>query len=133
MAGVGTTGSALTEDGVLDIDPTISLETTWHDMEKLVSMGLVRSIGIRVIALGLEPITCLLLSTDCDLLVPKADEDEEGEGDKYLEETNLPLGFLVPLTIGTLCALFFQKAKGDALTLSLGSLQKWQSPLLEKL
>ncbi|KAH9661348.1 ubiquitin-conjugating enzyme E2 7 [Citrus sinensis] len=55
-----------------------------------------------VIALGLEPITCLLLSTDCDLLVPKADEDEEGEGDKYLEETNLPLGFLVPLTIGTL-------------------------------
>lgn len=49
MAGVGTTGSALTEDGVLDIDPTISLETTWHDMEKLVSMGLVRSIGIRFI------------------------------------------------------------------------------------
>lgn len=39
----------MTEDGVLDIDPTISLETTWHDMEKMVSMGLVRSIGIRFI------------------------------------------------------------------------------------
>uniref|UniRef100_A0A164V2D1 NADP-dependent oxidoreductase domain-containing protein n=1 Tax=Daucus carota subsp. sativus TaxID=79200 RepID=A0A164V2D1_DAUCS len=46
--GVGETGSALGEDGVLDIDTTISLETTWHDMEKLVSMGLVRSIGIRM-------------------------------------------------------------------------------------
>lgn len=44
--GVGTTGSALDEDGVLDIDTTISLETTWHAMEELVSMGLVRSIGI---------------------------------------------------------------------------------------
>lgn len=44
--GVGTTGSALGEDGVLDIDTTISLETTWHDMENLVSLGLVRSIGI---------------------------------------------------------------------------------------
>ncbi|KAJ4833691.1 NADP-dependent D-sorbitol-6-phosphate dehydrogenase [Turnera subulata] len=44
--GVGTTASALDEDGVLDIDTTISLETTWHAMEDLVSMGLVRSIGI---------------------------------------------------------------------------------------
>uniref|UniRef100_A0A5B7B264 Putative NADP-dependent D-sorbitol-6-phosphate dehydrogenase-like n=1 Tax=Davidia involucrata TaxID=16924 RepID=A0A5B7B264_DAVIN len=44
--GVGTTGSALGEDGVLDIDTTISLETTWHAMEELVSMSLVRSIGI---------------------------------------------------------------------------------------
>lgn len=44
--GVGTTGSALDEDGVLDIDTTISLETTWHAMEELVPMGLVRSIGI---------------------------------------------------------------------------------------
>ncbi|CAN4111800.1 unnamed protein product [Withania somnifera] len=44
--GVGTTGSALGEDGVLDIDTTISLETTWHGMENLVSLGLVRSIGI---------------------------------------------------------------------------------------
>lgn len=44
--GVGTTDSALGDDGVLDIDTTISLETTWHDMEKLVSMSLVRSIGI---------------------------------------------------------------------------------------
>ncbi|KAJ9704269.1 hypothetical protein PVL29_002706 [Vitis rotundifolia] len=44
--GVGTTGSALDEDGVLDIDTTISLETTWHAMEELVSVGLVRSIGI---------------------------------------------------------------------------------------
>ncbi|OAY67997.1 NADP-dependent D-sorbitol-6-phosphate dehydrogenase, partial [Ananas comosus] len=45
--GVGTTGSALDEDGVLDIDTNISLETTWHAMEDLVSKGLVRSIGIR--------------------------------------------------------------------------------------
>ncbi|KAJ3695638.1 hypothetical protein LUZ60_001015 [Juncus effusus] len=44
--GVGTTSSAIGEDGVLDIDTTISLETTWHDMENLVSKGLVRSIGI---------------------------------------------------------------------------------------
>jgi len=28
--GVGTTSSALGDDGVLDIDTTISLETTWH-------------------------------------------------------------------------------------------------------
>lgn len=47
FAGVGTTGSALDEDGVLEIDTTVSLETTWHAMEELVSMGLVRSIGIR--------------------------------------------------------------------------------------
>ncbi|GLT86139.1 hypothetical protein SLE2022_043010 [Rubroshorea leprosula] len=44
--GVGTTDSALDEDGVLDIDTSISLETTWHAMEDLVSKGLVRSIGI---------------------------------------------------------------------------------------
>ncbi|KAF4375288.1 hypothetical protein G4B88_021954 [Cannabis sativa] len=44
--GVGTTDSALDEDGVLEIDTTISLETTWHAMEELVSLGLVRSIGI---------------------------------------------------------------------------------------
>ncbi|XP_030944827.1 NADP-dependent D-sorbitol-6-phosphate dehydrogenase-like [Quercus lobata] len=44
--GVGTTASALDENKELDIDTTISLETTWHDMEDLVSMGLVRSIGI---------------------------------------------------------------------------------------
>ncbi|KDO42308.1 hypothetical protein CISIN_1g021693mg [Citrus sinensis] len=46
--GVGTTDSALDADGVLEIDTTISLETTWHAMEDLVSMGLVRSIGIRL-------------------------------------------------------------------------------------
>ncbi|XP_022747814.1 NADP-dependent D-sorbitol-6-phosphate dehydrogenase-like [Durio zibethinus] len=44
--GIGETGSPVDEDGVLDIDTTISLETTWHAMEDLVSKGLVRSIGI---------------------------------------------------------------------------------------
>ncbi|MED6162892.1 NADP-dependent D-sorbitol-6-phosphate dehydrogenase [Stylosanthes scabra] len=43
---VGATDSVKGEDGVLDIDTTISLETTWRAMEGLVSMGLVRSIGI---------------------------------------------------------------------------------------
>ena len=46
-AGVGATVSVIGEDGLLDIDTTISLEATWHAMEDLVSMGLVRSIGIR--------------------------------------------------------------------------------------
>lgn len=49
IIGIGTTDSALDEDGVLDIDTTISLETTWHAMEETVTMGLVRSIGIRLI------------------------------------------------------------------------------------
>ncbi|KAK6916650.1 NADP-dependent oxidoreductase domain [Dillenia turbinata] len=44
--GVGTTASALGDDRVLDIDTTISLETTWHAMEDLVARGLARSIGI---------------------------------------------------------------------------------------
>ncbi|KAI5342900.1 hypothetical protein L3X38_010776 [Prunus dulcis] len=35
--GVGTTSSALDEDGVLEMDTTISLETTRHAMEELVS------------------------------------------------------------------------------------------------
>ncbi|TXG64673.1 hypothetical protein EZV62_011667 [Acer yangbiense] len=47
---VGTTGNTYDGDGVLDIDTTISLETTWHDMESLVFwfpwVGLVRRIGI---------------------------------------------------------------------------------------
>ncbi|KAM7267620.1 hypothetical protein ACFE04_009786 [Oxalis oulophora] len=38
--------SALADDSVLDIDTTISLETTWHAMEDLVTKGFVRSIGI---------------------------------------------------------------------------------------
>ncbi|KAG6651643.1 hypothetical protein CIPAW_06G127700, partial [Carya illinoinensis] len=45
-SGVGTNASVLGEDKVLDIDTTISLETTWHAMEDLVSTGLARSIGI---------------------------------------------------------------------------------------
>lgn len=45
--GVGSTGSAMDEDGVLDIDTIISMETTQQAMEDLVSMVLVRSIGIR--------------------------------------------------------------------------------------
>ncbi|KAL2622979.1 hypothetical protein R1flu_003184 [Riccia fluitans] len=44
--GVGTTDSPLGEDGVLDIDCSVSLETVWHSMEELVHAGLVRSIGI---------------------------------------------------------------------------------------
>ncbi|RYR24769.1 hypothetical protein Ahy_B02g058303 [Arachis hypogaea] len=43
---VGMTDNALGDDGVLEIDTTISLEITWHAMEDLVSMLLVRSIGI---------------------------------------------------------------------------------------
>nr|CAZ96022.1 NADP-dependent D-sorbitol-6-phosphate dehydrogenase [Saccharum hybrid cultivar] len=55
--GVGATVSIIGEDGVLDIDATISLETTWHAMEDLVSMGLVRS--IRISNYG------VLLTRDC--------------------------------------------------------------------
>ncbi|KAL4337038.1 hypothetical protein AHAS_Ahas12G0070200 [Arachis hypogaea] len=43
---VGTTDSALGDDGVLEIDTPIYLETTWRATEDLVLMGLVRSIGI---------------------------------------------------------------------------------------
>ena len=49
FTGVGTTGSVLDEDRMLDMDINTSLESTWHDMEKLVALGLVRSIGIRFI------------------------------------------------------------------------------------
>ncbi|KAF9618919.1 hypothetical protein IFM89_002914 [Coptis chinensis] len=46
FTGIGKTSSVKDENGDLDIDTTISLETTWHAMEGLVSMGLVRSIGV---------------------------------------------------------------------------------------
>lgn len=52
LTGVGTTASLLDENKVLDIDVTVSLETTWHDMEKTVSLGLVRSIGLRWMSLN---------------------------------------------------------------------------------
>ncbi|KAI3835841.1 hypothetical protein MKX03_015458 [Papaver bracteatum] len=55
--GVGTTGSALDDEGVLEIDTTICLETTWHAMEDLVSKGLVRSIWISNYD--------IFLTTDC--------------------------------------------------------------------
>ncbi|KAF9622230.1 hypothetical protein IFM89_030272 [Coptis chinensis] len=45
FTGIGKTSSVKDENGDLDIDTTISLETTWHAMEGPVSMGLVRSIG----------------------------------------------------------------------------------------
>lgn len=48
-AGVGKTSSVKGDDGVLDIDNTISLEATWHAMEDCVFNGLVRSIGVRYI------------------------------------------------------------------------------------
>lgn len=44
--GIGKYSSVKGEDGVLDIDTTLSLETTWRGMEDLVTKGLVRSIGI---------------------------------------------------------------------------------------
>lgn len=39
MSGVGNTSSAVDDNGVLEIDTTISLETTWHAVEELVSWG----------------------------------------------------------------------------------------------
>ena len=69
-AGVGETGSPLDENGVLDIDTTISLETTWHAMEDLVSKGLVRSIGIRcqVFVLTIEYFLVNLLNLELHLI-----------------------------------------------------------------
>ncbi|CAI7927144.1 unnamed protein product [Closterium sp. NIES-54] len=47
MAGIGSTSSAMGEDGVLDIDISVPLHEVWRHMEALVKDGLVRSIGIR--------------------------------------------------------------------------------------
>ncbi|KAI3422924.1 Aldo_ket_red domain-containing protein, partial [Psidium guajava] len=59
--GVGACVSVLDEKGVLDIDTTITLEATWRGMEDLVSMGLVRSIGISNYSL-LQTRECLAYS-----------------------------------------------------------------------
>ncbi|CAI5517114.1 unnamed protein product [Closterium sp. Naga37s-1] len=45
--GIGSTRSAMGEDGVLDIDISVPLHEVWRHMEALVKDGLVRSIGIR--------------------------------------------------------------------------------------
>lgn len=55
--GVGKMVSVLDSEGVLDIRTDISLQDTWRSMEELVSMGLVRSIGISNFS--------LLLTRDC--------------------------------------------------------------------
>lgn len=47
LTGIGKASSVKGEDGILDIQTNITLETTWRGMEDLVSKGLVRSIGIR--------------------------------------------------------------------------------------
>ncbi|KAI6677636.1 hypothetical protein NL676_038432 [Syzygium grande] len=60
-AGIGACTSVLDENGVLDIDTTITLEATWRGMEDLVSMGLVRSIGISNYSL-LQTRECLAYS-----------------------------------------------------------------------
>ncbi|CAH9126064.1 unnamed protein product [Cuscuta epithymum] len=44
--GVGISSIPMGEDGVMDLDTTISLEATWHAMEDLIFKGLVRSIGL---------------------------------------------------------------------------------------
>ncbi|CAH9056616.1 unnamed protein product [Cuscuta europaea] len=44
--GIGISSIPMGEDGVMELDTTLSLETTWHAMEDLVFKGLVRSIGI---------------------------------------------------------------------------------------
>ncbi|PKI54769.1 hypothetical protein CRG98_024871 [Punica granatum] len=54
--GIGAVASVL-DNGVLDINTTISLESVWRSMEALVDMGLVRSIGFSNYS--------LLLTRDC--------------------------------------------------------------------
>ncbi|XP_027100331.2 NADP-dependent D-sorbitol-6-phosphate dehydrogenase-like [Coffea eugenioides] len=55
--GIGKPASVKGKDGVLDIDTNITLETVWRGMENLVSLGLVRSIGISNYS--------VLLTRDC--------------------------------------------------------------------
>ncbi|KAI3875298.1 hypothetical protein MKX03_000725 [Papaver bracteatum] len=64
LSDVGTTGSALDDEGVLEIDTTISLETTWHAMEDLVSKGLVRIAQI-VLRWGIQNNYDIFLTRDC--------------------------------------------------------------------
>nr|GEZ93721.1 NADP-dependent D-sorbitol-6-phosphate dehydrogenase [Tanacetum cinerariifolium] len=70
--GIGKTASALDADGVLEIDTTISLETTWHAMEETVSMGLKHGIAIT----AHTPLGGSVANTECFGSVSCLDDPE---------------------------------------------------------